>query len=295
MSPEVGDSASVFAVGIACALAASVLFNVGIALQAVEARATPRARSLHLSLLQTLLRRPLWILGLLLGLVGVVPQVIALGTAPFVVVQPLLAVGLLLLLWLGSRALGEPVRAREWAAVLAIVGGVVLVAFAAPPHTEAHRGGAAVVAVVAALTLPALLPLLRVRAFTSPSAVMVACGFGYAATNVAVKLVGDDLALRHWPNAAAWAIVAAVDGFAATLTNMSVFQVLPATVVVPVITAVQTFLPIALEPLFLRERAPSILEASSLLGGLAVALVGMVQLARSPAVSAFVSRAQSAS
>jgi uncharacterized membrane protein len=278
----------VFAAGILCALAASVLFNVGIALQALEARLAPRERSLRLSLLQGLVRRPLWVLGLTLGLLGVVPQVVALRAAPFVIVQPLLAVGLLLLLWLGSRYLDEPVGRTEWLSVAAILAGVLLVAIAAPPHSEAHRGGAAVVAVVAALSLPALMPLLRLPWTTSPAFVIVACSCGFAATNVAAKLFGDDVALGHWPNAVAWGAVAVVDGVAATLTNMSLFQVLPATLVVPVTTAVQTFLPVVLEPIFLRERAPTVPEAVTLAAGLGLCLAGTVLLARSPAVSSFV-------
>jgi drug/metabolite transporter (DMT)-like permease len=282
----------VFLVGVICAVVASLFFYVGIALQALEARVTPRSESLRLSLLGRLLQRPLWLLGLALGLLGVLPQAIALGTAPFVVVQPLLTVGLLLLLAVGARVFDEPVRAAEWGAVVAILVGVLLVAIAAPPHSEQHRGGIAVVAVVVALTVPALLPLLRLPGLTSPTALMVSCGFGYAATNVAVKLIGDDVGLRHWWNAAAWAAVAAIAGIAATITNMSVFQVSPVTVVVPVTTAVQTFLPVALEPLFLREEAPSSLEALALAGGLTLTLAATVLLARSPAVSSFYSRSQ---
>jgi drug/metabolite transporter (DMT)-like permease len=282
----------VTAVGILCALAASALFNVGIALQAVEARKAPRSRNLRLSLIAVLLRRPLWLLGLALGLLGVVPQIVALDTAPFVVVQPLLAVGLLLLLSIGSRYLGEPVRAAEWAAVVAILAGVLLVALAAPPHSESHRGGVIVVAVVAALSIPAVLPLLRLPGTTGAIALVAACGLGYAATNVAAKLVGDDVALRHWTNAATWAVVAVVDGVAATVTNMSLFQMLPATFVVPATTAVQTYLPIALEPLFLRERAPSLAGGGMLAAGLALCLAGTVQLARSPSVSRLVAASQ---
>ena len=277
-----------FLIGVLCAIGASVLFNGGVVLQALEARATSRQKSLRLSLLQVLFRRPLWVLGLALGLIGVVPQVVALSTAPFVVVQPLLAVGLLLVLFLGTRLLGEPVRAAEWAAVAGILVGVLFVAIGAPPHSEAHRGGAVVIAVVAVLSVPALLPLLRLPVATSPAAVIAACGLGYAATNVAAKLVGDDVALRHWPNAAAWAAVAVVDGVAATVTNMSAFQVRPATLVVPVSTSVQTFLPIVFEPLFLRERAPTTVEGVALVFGLVLCLAGTVQLARSPAVATFV-------
>ena len=275
-------------VGIVCALAASLLFYVGIALQALEARKAPRGRGLRLSLLELLLRKPLWVLGLLLGLLGVLPQIVALATAPFVVVQPLLAVGLLLLLFLGSRIFDERVALPEWLAALAIIGGVVLVSIGVPPHSETHRGGAAVVGVVAVLSVPALLPLLRVRPLTARYVVLVACGLGFAATNVAVKLLGDDVGLGHWPNAVAWAVVAGIDGIAATVTNMTAFQMLRATVVVPVSTAVQTFFPIALEPLFLRERSPSTLEALALAGGLALSLAGTVQLARTEAVSGVV-------
>jgi drug/metabolite transporter (DMT)-like permease len=282
----------VLLVGIACAVTASLLFNAGIALQALEARETPRSTSLRLSLLVVLLRQPIWVLGLLLGLLGVLPQIIALGNAPYVVVQPLLSVGLLLLLAVGSRVFGEPVTEIEWIAVGAILLGVFLVAVGAPAHSEQHRGGFVVVVVVAALTLPALLPLLRLPGLTSPTAIMVSCGFGFAATNVALKLLGDDVGLGHWANALAWAVVAAVAGVAATITNMSAFQVRPATTVVPVTTAVQTFLPVALEPLFLREHAPSPEEAVAIGGGLLLTLAATVLLARSSAVSDLISRAQ---
>jgi hypothetical protein len=282
----------VLLVGIACAVTASLLFNAGIALQALEARETPRSTSLRLSLLVVLFRQPLWVLGLLLGLLGVLPQIIALGNAPYVVVQPLLSVGLLLLLAVGSRVFGEPVTEIEWIAVVAILLGVFLVAVGAPAHSEQHRGGFVVVAVVAALTLPALLPLLRLPGLTSPTVIMVSCGFGFAATNVALKLLGDDVGLGHWADALAWAAVAAVAGVAATITNMSAFQVRPATTVVPVTTAVQTFLPVALEPLFLREHAPSPEEAVAIGGGLLLTLAATVLLARSSAVSDLVSRAQ---
>jgi drug/metabolite transporter (DMT)-like permease len=278
----------VFVIGIAFALAASLLFYAGIALQALEARKAPRGRGLRLSLLELLLRKPLWVLGLLLGLVGVAPQIVAFATAPFVVVQPLLAVGLLLLLFLGARLFSEPVELPNWLAALAIIGGIVLVSVGAPPHSESHRGGAAVIGVVALLSVPALLPLLRVRSLTAPYVVLVACGLGFAATNVVVKLIGDDVGLGHWPNAVLWTVVAGIDGVAATITNMTAFQLLPATVVVPVSTAVQTFFPIALEPLFLRERAPSTPELLALAGGLALSLAGTVQLARTQAVSGVV-------
>ena len=58
------------ALGLTCGIAASVLFNVGIALQALEARTAPRREGLRVSLLARLLQRPRWIAGLLLGGLG---------------------------------------------------------------------------------------------------------------------------------------------------------------------------------------------------------------------------------
>ena len=55
-------------VGLGAALLASVLFNVGIVLQAVDARVAPRSLGYRLGLLTRLLRRPRWVLGWLLGI-----------------------------------------------------------------------------------------------------------------------------------------------------------------------------------------------------------------------------------
>jgi hypothetical protein len=70
---------------------------------------------------------------------------------------------------------------------------------------------------------------------------------------------------------------------------MTALQRAPATTVIPISTAVQTFLPVALEPLFLTESLRDAeLEGIPLLVGLAVMLVGIVVLARTKTVSAMV-------
>ncbi len=284
----------VYALGLVAALVASALFNVGLALQALEARAAPDRLSLRLSLLTRLLRRPRWLLGWALGIVGIGPQVLALALAPFVVVQPMLAVGLLLLLWIGSRNLGEQVGKAEVTGVVAIIAGVGLVAAGAPQHTEAHRGPGAVIAVVAGLAVPSLLPfLVRGTRVDGRWLVMVACGTGFAATNIATKLMSDDVGAAHLGIAGAWAAAGVALGVAATITNMTAFQRCRATVVVPATTMVQTFLPIVLEPLFLRERWGSAqLDGSLIIVGLIVALAGTGIVARDRSVSELVAGAQ---
>jgi uncharacterized membrane protein len=81
-------------------------------------------------------------------------------------------------------------------------------------------------------------------------------------------------------------------GVVATLVGMTAFQRLAATTVVPVSTCVQTFLPIVLEPLFLRERwASANLDGAPIIVGLLIAMVGCVLVSRSPAVSDLIAQA----
>lgn len=284
-----------FVIGVVAALVASVLFNVGIVLQALDARAAPRSLGLRLSLLRRLLARPRWVLGFCLGVVGLGPQVLAYADAPFVVVQPALALGLLIVLVLGHRMMDEGVTRRDVVGVSGIIVGVGLVAWGAPAHNEAHRGWLTVIAVVAAVSLLGLMPfLVRSRWAERGIPIIIAAGCGFGATNIATKLLGDDVNVGHYLNAAVWAAVGLGMGIVATLTTMTAFQRCRATTVVPVSTAVQTFLPIVLEPLFLVERwGSAIAYGIPIIVGLALALVGTVFVSGTSAVSELVAGAQS--
>jgi drug/metabolite transporter (DMT)-like permease len=286
---------SVFAVGIAAALVASALFNIGIALQGIEARSAPKNLGLRVGLLTRLFRRKRWVLGWVLGVVGIAPQVLAFANAPFVVVQTLLASGLLILLFIGSRLFDEHVDWVEITGVSAIIGGVALVAWGVPPHVETHRSGLAVTAVAAGLTVAGLIPfVVRGTRWDTGMGAIVASGAGFAASNVATKLLSDDIALGHYVNAIVWAVVGLVSGIAATITGMTAFQRRRATTVVPVSTAVQTFLPILLEPFFLREHWASARFGGAPIGiGLLVALAGTIVVSRTKAVSDLAAATQS--
>ena len=275
------------AIGIATALLASALFNVGIVLQAIDARVAPKQLGLRVALLTRLLRRPLWVLGLVLSLVGVLPQAVAYSKAAFVVVQPLLIVGLLLVLALGVHVLHEHVGPHEITGTAAIIAGVALVAWGAPAHSEVHRGPAAVLGVFAGLSILGLLPFpLRGTRFDTGMLATLATGCGLGATNVGTKLLGDNFNEGHYLRAVCWACLSLAVGIAATIVNMSAFQRRPATMVVPVSTALQTFLPIVVEPLFLREDWSSVgNDGIPLLAGLVLALAGTWLIAASSAVA----------
>jgi drug/metabolite transporter (DMT)-like permease len=284
----------VFALGLVAALVASALFNVGIALQGIEARSAPKALGLRVSLLIRLFRRKRWVLGWVLGVLGIAPQVLAFANAPFVVVQTALASGLLILLFIGSRLFGEHVGWVEIMGVLAIIGGVALVAWGAPRHVETHRGGMAVIAVVAALSAAAFFPfVVRGTRLDTGMGAIVASGSGFALSNVATKLLSDGIETGHYLTAIGWALVGVISGIAATITGMTAFQRRRATTVVPVSTAVQTFLPILFEPLFLREHWDSArLGGVPIALGLLLALAGTILVSQTKAVSDLSAAAQ---
>src|ERR1700760_472654 len=101
------------ALGIICAIGASGLYNTSIALQALEAREVGQEHALRASLIGRLVRNPRWLLATLIGLLGWPLEIGALLLAPLTVVQPCLACGLVLLLWLGVTRLGEKPGRRE--------------------------------------------------------------------------------------------------------------------------------------------------------------------------------------
>lgn len=276
------------AIGLACGLIASVLFNVGVALQALEARSTPAEEALHVTLLARLLHRRRWLLGLLLGALGVVFEVVAFANAPFVVIEPLLAAGLLVLLAIGIRELGE--RPGPWTlvGVGAIIAGTALIAWGAPEHSEQHRGPVTVVLVMAVLVAVSLIPYaLRGGRFDTAMGANLGSACGFAATNIATKLMADDIGGGQLLEAVSWAAVAGFAGITATISGMTALQRRPATTLVPISTAVQTFLPIAVEPLFLTENwREAELGGLVLVAGLVVMVIGTVLVARMRAVSA---------
>jgi hypothetical protein len=282
----------VLVLGLLAAAAASVAYNVGIVLQAADAQREPAAEGLRLSLLTHLARRRRWIAGFLLGGVGFGLQVVALALVPFVVVQPVLAAGLLLMLYLGVRMLGERVGLAEVAGVIGITAGIGLLAWGMPSGTETVTSEAAVLSVMGTMTLLSLVPFaLRGRGrLDSSSFVIVASALAFGASNIATKLVSDGIAGGAWILVAVWLAVAAATGLIALTTEMTALQRRPATFVVPVSFAIQTFLPVALEPVYLTERwGTAALGGVPLVAGLAMVCLGAVAVAKTRAVSALVS------
>lgn len=278
------------ALGIAAAIVASLLYNTSIALQALEAREVPGEHGLRPSLLGRLLRNRRWLRATALGLLGWPFEIAALLLAPLTVVQPCIASGLLLLLWLGATRLGERPGRRELLAVAAIVVGIAGVAWAAPERTTDHADAGAVALALALVAVPVLLPyLLRKplagRAQHLALLATISAGCGYAWTAIASKLLTDELAAGAVLIAVVWLATAAASEGVALLSEMSALQRRPATNVAPTMFAVQVLLPVVLAPLIFGESwAQTPGGGAALAAFIALAIAGTVLLAGSPAV-----------
>jgi hypothetical protein len=283
------------ALGILAAVGASALYNTSIALQALEAREVPHAHSLRPSLIGNLVRNRRWLGATGLGLLGWPLEIAALLLAPLTVVQPCLASGLILLLWLGATKLGEVPGRREAFAVAAIVVGLAGVAWAAPERTTEHAGTGPIALALGLVAIPIAAPyLLRGRVSTLGLLAVVSAGCGYAWTAIASKLLTDELAAGTLLIAVAWLATAAVSEGLALLSEMSALQRRPATHVAPVMFAVQVLVPVLLAPLIFGESWGSTpLGGVALVVFMAVAVAGTTLLAGSRAVGAVIDTARS--
>ncbi len=278
------------ALGVVTAVAASVLFSLGFVLQAVEARELPDEHALSLALLIRLVRRPRWVIGLVLSLVGFALHVSALRLAPLAVVQPALTGGLVVLLVAGSRATHQPVRARDVVAVVAISIGVIIAAITASPVSTHSASPIQLCIALLPLAAVALLPyLLRRRGQTSQTRLSLVAALGagaaYSFTGLTTKLVSDrfaagDLAATLW-----WLLVTASMGWTALLDQTSALQQLDAKRVGVIVYVAPVVIPTVLSALILGGRWASSPANGVALGvALVIVCAGAGALASSEAV-----------
>jgi hypothetical protein len=271
--------------GIGAAVGASVFYSLGIALQAMDAKEAPHGDHLRLALVWGLIKRGRWMLGTGLSILGWPLQVIALLLAPLVVVQPALAAGLLVLVFVGQRMLGEHAGTHEYIAMAAIVIGVIGAGLCAPPRSTGHTSERlTILLVLAVLAVASLLPYVLRAMRRSPASVTIVCaGLAFGWSGIATKLASDDLAHGYFALAIAWGLATAAASAVGVLSESSSLQARPAIQVAPVVFVTQTIVPVALAPVLFGERFHD-----TPLGGVPLALslvlliVGAVVLVRSP-------------
>ncbi len=282
--------------GIAMAAVAATLFSLGVAVQAMEARNVPSEHALRLSLITRLMRSGRWLAGTGLTVLGWPFQVVALLLAPIVIVQPALALGVLVLLALGKYYLHEPVARRDLLACAAIIAGVAGIAAIAPGVNHHYVGGITLAVCIGGLWAVSTAPyLLRLIGRDVPVVTMLSAGMAFAAGGVASALVADEIHQGHLLAAAAWALSSAVLDGLGVLSEMSALQRRPAVQVSPVVLVAQTVVPVALAPVLFHEGVGGVGPTLILIAALSVLAAGAVGLVRSPALLAFVAPGEGAS
>jgi drug/metabolite transporter (DMT)-like permease len=237
--------------GLALAVLAAACFEVGYVLQALEARASEGIPAPRLSLLATLARRRTWLLGVALAVLGAILQAVALLLAPLTVVQPTLALGLVLLLVLASRVLREPIGGREYAGAGAILAGVIVVALCAPPRNPG--GGSSEAVAVAMLAIGAVAVVAHVVPRCPAGVAVAAAAAGDVWAAVGLKLAADAISDSRILVAGAWALGCGAAGALALAAETNALQRMPASRVGPIIVGAQVAAPVLLAPALFGE------------------------------------------
>lgn len=253
-------------------------------MQALVARAAPASAALRASLLTGLVRQRVWVIGGLIGIVGWALQAVALSLASVSLVQPALGLGLVVLLVLGARVLGERVGAREIGGAVTITAAVAVLGWAAPAETGAFTTGgmwAVGVTLAVVISLPyALRGLGRADGLTTS----VAAGLGWAWVGLGTALVDVAVADGHLLAAVAWGAGVAVAGWSALLSEQTALQVWPATRAIPIAFGLEMAAPAAVAP-FLTHHGFGPLHGVPFLLALALACGGAVAVGGSRSVA----------
>lgn len=269
-------------VGVAAAVAASVLFAVGSVMQHAVASGGETSRGLDL---RRLLRSPTWLVGQGATVVGIGLQVLALGLAPVSLVQPVLAAGLVVAL--GIRAVRDHrvPPASDLLGAACTFAGLAVFLVAARPVRGAPDRLPGPTTVLAAVLVAVLLVVLAMRVGRGRRGAL-ACGSA-AGVDIAIATVLGAAALKTFERhglghaltgSALWgAVIAAL---AAELASQQAFSRGALAWSLPPLSVLDPLVAVAAAWLLLGERlqpgyAPLWLPAAGL------AAVGVVLLARS--------------
>ena len=280
------------AIGIPIALVGAVFLSIGAQLQhrgvsKVEGTHGDGSKSgLSVRQLGHLIRRPSWVLGTVLLALAIVIQLISLGFAPLIVVQPLGVVAMVMTNVINSRVHGIKTDSRvRWSIILAVLGIGIFVAFSTIYAVEkAFTDGqltfilGLLVAVIAATGVAFLVFRRRLRAMFYIVAAGTLYGFVVTITKVLINRWRTDHIYPLMIACFVGLVVAAVLGGYFVQTAYSVGS---PDLVIAGLTVIDPLVAIAIAITVLREAEmfPPFALVGIALGG-ALSIVGVVLLAR---------------
>jgi drug/metabolite transporter (DMT)-like permease len=226
------------------AILSSVLFNLSLVVQAIDAKKAPAELSMRPGLLFYLMRRWLWMTGNAMNVGAAVLQILAFEHLPVAVVQSIGAGGILLV----PLVLRERPKAGQVLALMAIVSGLAVAMASTPPQdTRLTVPPWALFAVTASVALAGVITALKFRR----AGTLVAAGICFAASTLMSKVFG--LPDAHKLVSVALLVGAGAAGFLAQTTAL---QTISPARVGPVVMAMSTALPIFLAPALFSESWP---------------------------------------
>ncbi|HEX3393496.1 MAG TPA: DMT family transporter [Acidimicrobiales bacterium] len=275
---------------IGLSAASALLLAITSVLQQRAACQVPHHKSMRPGLVTELLRRPLWVMGVLTDIGAYLLQFLALRRGSLLVVQSILVTGLLFALPLGAAASRRRLSRQDWLGTVAVVCGlVVFLATAEPTRGNTHPGATGwalllglIGTSVAALVLLAPSAPGKQRAIFLGSACGILFGLNAALTKACAGLLdhGVERLILSWQ---LWVLVGAASyGF---LLSQSAFQAGPLEASLPVLTISDPLISAAIGLGFFHEAIAD--RPGALLvevAGAATMVVGVFLLARSPLV-----------
>lgn len=195
-------------IAVPAALGAALSFGLTAVLQHHATRQVPRYGALRPGLLVVLIQQPIWVASIVANIAGIGFQVVALKYGPLVLVQPLLVMGLLFAVLVGSA-----LRRQRPDRVLLLGAGCCVVGLAGFLLIARPTGGGGVLTLGEVLPLAAGLAVVlaiclatahRAAGESRALALALACGVLYGVTAGLIKVVvgqfGDGLAapFQHW-------------------------------------------------------------------------------------------------
>ena len=271
-------------IGVILILVSTLAYNGSAVLLAAEARRQEEGKVLFVAVG----KRFRGASAIALNLVGWALEISALTLIPLTLARILNTAGLAFLLGLTRWTLKEPLGRREVLGVVLVGLGIIAVGFA-PPHRGSYTPGVWQWVILFAILGPViLLPVVQklLRRPVGPLLGAVAGGLAYALSGILNKEVADVFRTAEVFSIALVVGVIAALGFWGFVVELDALKSGRASVVVPVVTALHTVVPIVVAPLLFGEIWPAgILLRLLLGGGIALTLLGTVVLSSSPRVA----------
>ena len=196
------------ALAVVLALVTASLYACSNVLKLLEAEQVPSEYAMKLGLLARLVRRPRWLLGLGCDACGYVTHAAALALAAVVFVEPLLATGILLSLFVGAAFVHRPVHASGWVSAVVLSAGLAVFLYEVAPtggNATAPRGHWVVAGCVVTVSVVACIGAGRAASGPRRAALFGAAAgalFGVSAvlTKAFVHYLGDGVFawVSHW-------------------------------------------------------------------------------------------------